>query len=322
MNRLRAIGLGVAATCLLAAPAAAQFSRLPGYVQDELKTIGPGFQHDIRTAIPATIRLFDPLLKAAPKDGVTVTKNLAYGADPAQVLDVYQPVELKKAPILIFMHGGAYVAGDKDDGELYGNIGYWFARRRLLAFNINYRLAPASKWPGAANDLSSVIGWVKAHAAQYGGDPNRIWLMGHSAGATHVATYVFDKALQPEDGPGVLGAILISGRYRLHYDPKDPNGKNMQAYFGDDPKLYPLRSAINHINDGIKLPVFLAITEYDNPGLDVSGAELLAALCRRDGACPRFMRQLYHNHISEVAAFNSPDEALGREILDFMQRGR
>jgi acetyl esterase/lipase len=177
------------------------------------------------------------------------------------------------------MHGGAYVAGDKDAGEVYGNIGYRFARQGLLAFNINYRLAPASKWPGAVNDL--------------------IWLMGHSAGATHVATYLFDKALQPNDGPGVLGAILISGRYRLHYDPKYPNGKNMQAYFGDDPTLYPERSAINHINDGIKLPVFLAITEYDNPGLDVSGAEMLAALCKRDGACPRFTRQLYHNHISE-----------------------
>jgi acetyl esterase/lipase len=320
-------GLGIAAALFFAlasfaTPAAAQFSKLPGYVQEELKAIGPGFQKDIRTTIPATSRLFEPLLKAAPKDGVIVTKNVSYGSDAQQVIDIYQPVELKNAPILIFMHGGAYVAGAKDSGEVSGNIGYWFARQGMLAFNIEYRLAPASHWPGAVEDLSSVIQWVKAHAAQYGGDPGRIWLMGHSAGATHVATYIFDKALQPRDGPGVLGAILVSGRYRLDYDPKDPNGKNMQAYFGTDPKLYADRSAINHINDGVKLPVFLAVTEYDNPGLDVSGAEMLAALCKRDGACPRFIRQEYHNHISEMAAFNTQDELLGRQILDFMKRGR
>jgi acetyl esterase/lipase len=322
MNRIRCCVLAIFAVMLAATPAAAQFSRLPGYIQDALKTMGPVFQKDIGTTIPATIRLFDPLLKAAPKDGVTVTRNAAYGADPKQVLDVYQPIEQTKAPIIIFMHGGAYVAGDKDNGEISSNIGYWFARQGVLTFNINYRLAPASKWPGAVDDLRSVIAWVKAHAAQYGGDPGRIYLMGHSAGATHVATYFFDKALQPRDGPGVAGAILISGRYLLNYDPKDPSGKSMQAYFGDNPALYAERSAINHINDGVKLPVFLVATEYDNPGLDVTSAELFAALCKRDGACPRFTRLLYHNHISEIAAFNTADEQLGRQILDFMRRGR
>lgn len=326
MKKLGSVLGAVAALSLAfatsATPAAAQFSKLPGYVQDELKAIGPGFQKDIRTTIPATSRLFEPLLKAAPKDGVTVTKNVSYGSDAKQVFDIYQPIELKNAPVIIFMHGGAYVAGEKDNGEVSGNIGYFFARRGMLALNIEYRLAPGSAWPGAVQDLSSVIQWVKAHATQYGGDPSRIWLMGHSAGATHVATYIFDKVLQPKDGPGVLGAILISGRYRLEYDPKDPNGKNMQAYFGTDPKLYADRSAINHINDGPKLPVFLAVTEYDNPGLDVSGAEMFAALCKRDGACPRFLRQEYHNHISEMAAFNSPDTLLGDQILDFMKRGR
>ena len=73
---------------------------------------------------------------------------------------------------------------------------------------------------------------------------------------------------------------------------------------------------------GERVPVFVVVTEYDNPGLDVVGAELLAALCARDGACPRFSRLEKHNHLSEVAAFNTADEQLGREILEFMRRGR
>jgi len=72
----------------------------------------------------------------------------------------------------------------------------------------------------------------------------------------------------------------------------------------------------------MRTPIFLVISEYDNPGLDVVGAEMLAALCARDGACPRFTRMEKHNHLSNVFAFNTAGEQLGREILEFMRRGR
>jgi len=192
----------------------------------------------------------------------------------------------------------------------------------MLGINATYRLAPAAKWPAGAKDVGGVVAWAKTNSARFGGDPNRIILIGHSAGATHVAGYVFDTSLQPSAGPGIVGAVLISGRYRLDYNPADPNGRNMQAYFGEDSTQYAARSPIAHIRDGARVPMFLVVTEYDNPGLDVSGAELLSALCERDGACPRFARLNLHNHLSEVLAFNTPDEYLGREILDFIARGR
>jgi acetyl esterase/lipase len=239
------------------------------------------------------------------------------------VLDVYQPQGRAAAPVVIYLHGGAYVRGDKDQyGEIYGNISTWFARQGMLGINATYRLAPAAKWPAAVDDVRAMVKWAKENAARFGGDPARIYLIGHSAGATHVASYTFDRGLTPAAGPGVSGAVLISGRYRLEYDPADPNGKNMQAYFGEDSAGYPARSPITHIRDGERVPVFVVITEYDNPGLDIVGAELLAALCARDGACPRFTRLEKHNHLSEVAAFNTADEQLGREILEFMGRGR
>ena len=88
---------------------------------------------------------------------------------------------------------------------------------------------------------------------------NRIYLVGHSAGATHVASYIFDKSLQPSDGPGIAGAVLMSGRYRLEYDPADPNAKNMQAYFGEDSSAYSVRSPITHIKQAVRVPVFVVM---------------------------------------------------------------
>jgi len=304
-------------------PARAQVEKLPPYLQETLAQIGPVFQKDIRKTIPATVAAFQPLLKSAPKDGVTVTRNEAYGEDPRQILDVYRSSVPSRAPVVIFVHGGAYVRGDKDgSGEAYGNIATWFARQGMLGINATYPLAPAAKWPAGARNVGGMVAWAKANAARFGGDPDRIILIGHSAGATHVAGYVFDKSLQPPTGPDIAGAVLISGRYRIDYDPADPNARNMQAYFGDDASLYATRSPITHIRDGVRVPVFVAVTEYDNPGLDVRGAELFAALCERDGVCPRFLRLKGHNHLSEVLAFNTPDEYLGREILDFIARGR
>jgi acetyl esterase/lipase len=263
---------------------------------------------------------FAALHAAAPKDGVAVTKDVAYGPHPRNMLDVYKPGRGgPPAPVVIFVHGGAYVGGDK---SYYGNVTTWFARQGVLGVNATYRLAPDAKWPAATEDVAGMIKWTRENASRFGGDPNRIVLIGHSAGATHVATYIFNQRLQPTGGPGVASTVLISGRYRLAHDATDPNGKAMQAYFGEDASLYGDRSVITHIKDGARIPVFTVIAEYELPGLDIMGAELLAGLCERDAVCPRFTRLAKHNHGSEVFSFNTPDEQLGREILDFMERGR
>ncbi len=75
---------------------------------------------------------------------------------------------------------------------------------------------------------------------------------------------------------------------------------------------YENRSTITHIRDGARVPVFVVIAEYEQPGLDVLGGDLLSELCRRDGSCPRFLRLNGHNHMSEMLAFNTPEEHLGR----------
>lgn len=319
--------LALALAAVLTGPAVgamAQISNMPQDVQDRLREVGPGWGKDILGNVEKTLQVYTPVLAAAPKTGVNVTRDVAYGSDARNRIDLYQPANAKQAsPVVIFFHGGAYVRGERNvNAEVYGNISTWFARQGMVGINATYRLAPAAKWPAAAQDVGSVIKWVRENAARIGVDPNRIYVMGQSAGATHVATYAFMKDLQPAEGHGAAGFILISGRYEIDPAPDDPNLANAQAYFGSDRSHYPAQSPLNFVKKSSKFPVFIAISEYDNPDLDTQGALLFAALCQRDRACPRFTRMEKHNHLSAVYQFNTPDEAFAKEVLSFIERGR
>jgi|LNFM01.1.fsa_nt_gb acetyl esterase len=306
----------------------AQVANMPAAVQERLRQVGPGWGKDISGNIARTFEVYAPLLAAAPKDGVQITRDVAYGPDPRHRLDVHAPAERKKeggkgSAMILYFHGGAYVRGERNvHPEVYGNIATYFARQGLIGINGTYRLAPQAKWPAAAQDLGRAVAWAHENAVRLGGDPARIFLMGHSAGATHAATYGFDREAQPPHGHGLAGLILMSGRYLFDPSPDDPNLRNFEAYFGTDRKRYPVMSPINHINAGKGLPTFVIVSEYDNPDLDTQGAMLFSALCQRDRACPRFTRMAHHNHLSMTYQFNTRDDAIGREILEFISLGR
>jgi acetyl esterase/lipase len=323
MRRLVKALIGLTLLPTLAVPASAQLSNMPEELRARLAEINPTWGKDILGNVAKTLALYTPILAAAPKNGVTIERDVAYGPDARHRLDLHKPEGRTGVPVVVFLHGGAYVRGDRGvNAEVYGNVATYFARQGMLGVNGTYRLAPAAQWPAAAQDVGLLVQWLKANAAAHGGDPSRIYLVGHSAGATHVATYVYQKDLHPADGPGVSGIVLMSGRY--HFDPKadDPNLRNFQAYFGTDAGRYPAQSPINHVKTAKPLPTFVVISEYDNPDLDTQGALLLAALCERDRVCPRFTRMGLHNHLSMVYQFNTADDALGREIQEFIRRGR
>jgi len=305
-----------------------QVATMPAAVQERLRQVGPGWGRDINGNIAKTLEVYAPLLAAAPKDGVKITRDTAYGPDPRHRLDVHEPVPRKAddgrgSAILLFFHGGAYVRGDRNvHAEVYGNIATYFARQGLIGINGTYRLAPGAQWPAAAQDVGGAVAWARENASRLGGDPSRIYLMGHSAGATHVATYAFHREAQPQSGHGLAGIILMSGRYLFDPSPDDPNLRNFEAYFGTDRARYAAMSPINHVKTAKDLPTFVIVAEYDNPDLDTQGAMLLSALCQRDRACPRFTRMAHHNHLSMTYQFNTRDEAIGREILEFIALGR
>ncbi len=326
--------LGLVCASIVSSPLGhAQVANMPAAVQERLREVGPRWGKDINGNIARTLEVYAPLLAAAPKDGVQITRDVAYGPDPRHRLDVHGPVARKPdggkgAAMLLFFHGGAYVRGDRTvHPEVYGNIATYFARQGLIGINGTYRLAPSAKWPAASQDLGRAVAWARENASRLGGDPARIYLMGHSAGATHAATYAFHREAQVQSGQhlpghGLAGLILMSGRYAFDPSPDDPNLGNFQAYFGTDRGRYPGMSPINHVKNGKGLPTFVIVSEYDNPDLDTQGAMLFAALCQRDRACPRFTRMAHHNHLSMTFQFNTRDEAIGREILEFIALGR
>ncbi len=203
MHRLVGGLLGLALLPTLAAPALSQLSNMPEDLRERLAEINPTWGKDITGNVAKTLALYTPILAAAPKAGVTIERDVAYGADPRQRLDLHKPESRAGAPIVVFLHGGAYVRGDRSvNAEVYGNVATYFARQGMLGVNATYRLAPAAQWPAAAQDVGLLVQWLKANSAVHGGDPSRIYLLGHSAGATHVATYVYQKDLHPADGPG------------------------------------------------------------------------------------------------------------------------
>ena len=206
--------------------------------------------------------------------------------------------------------------------EVHGNILTYFARNGFLGINADYRLAPQFKWPSGGEDVRDAVAWVKENAKKYGGDPNRIFLFGHSAGASHVAQYAYDRRFQPSDGPGIAGAILLSGRYVLHFDQDDPSLMGGVAqYFGSDPAQAESRSITPHVM-GSRVPVMIVVSEFDQLNLVGTSGELFVELCKRDGGrCPRFLQLKYHNHGSEFLHFNTSDDYFGKEILEWTREG-
>lgn len=262
--------------------------------------------------------IYSPLVRRTDNAGIAVFRDIAYGADPRQRLDIFTLHGATKRQVLIFVHGGAFTRGSKSvNGDFYDNVAYWFARQGLVAVNVEYRLAPEAQFPAGAQDVGRAVEWVAEHIAAYGGDPGDLVLMGHSAGGCHVASYLLDPLAWSEPHAGISAAILVSARLRLECLPDNPNAANVAAYCGNDPAVLERCSPINHV-ERCRWPVFIALAEYENRHLDAYGLEFAARLAMIRGQAPRLVQMQGHNHSSIMAHFNSGEDRLGRDILAFL----
>jgi acetyl esterase/lipase len=139
-------------------------------------------------------------------------------------------------------------------------------------------------------------------------------LIGHSAGANLVASYVLDPSLHPAQGPGVVGAVLISGpAYRAA-----SIGAQDHVYFGNDASQYEKRVPGTYLSDS-KLPLMIVTAEFDPVSLAPESYDLAARVCVRDKQCPDFLYLKGHNHISEVASVGTKDGQLAGALADFVR---
>jgi len=252
--------------------------------------------------------LFDAEQSALAAGLPALASDCAYGSDPRQRLDLYGPGgEGAGRPVLLFVHGGGFVQGDKG-GRAWPNaaVGRMAAQRGWLGAVMNYRLAPDHGWPAGGEDVLAAVDWLAAHAAAHGGDPARIVLLGTSAGSVHVAT-----ALKLRSALAVRGCVLLSGLYG--YTPLEPRDA---PYYGD-PALYPDRMPREAVVS-TALPLLVAAAEFDSPRFQAEFLGLLQERLERHGTMPRAHITSGHNHYSQAMHLGTADLRLADLIAAFV----
>jgi acetyl esterase len=216
---------------------------------------------DLGRAVPALA----PHLRAEPRP--TLLSDLEYGSAGGEklLLDVSVPPGAANRPVAILVHGGGWTGGDKAAKEGGAGIAPWFSvltDANYVWFSINYRLAPKHRWPACLEDVLTAIRWVKANAATFGGDPDRIALFGHSAGG-HLACLAGTVADDSVRVQAVVGFAPVTN-HEQEIPRRGGVSTSLQQLLNRPQQITPeslglLRaiSPINHVRPG--LPPFLLV---------------------------------------------------------------
>jgi len=213
-----------------------------------------------------------------------VERDLAYGAEAAQRLDLSVPtgapgLQTRGFPTIVFVHGGSLTSGDKADAD-YGKVCDAFPAAGIACANVNYRLLPAAPWPAPAEDVAAAIAWLRDKLPARGGNPDKLFLLGHSSGATLVALVGSDERFLKRHGltVGALSGVMPMGSIMWDDDLRqsiERNGREkIEAAFARDPRgksfgsleAYEAQWPINYVRPGLPPFLFLiAESEQVNP---------------------------------------------------------
>lgn len=274
-----------------------------------------------RASMPEVKAFYSARQAAQNRTGLGVASDQAYGAHPRQQMDVYFPqTPGDKRPVLLFLHGGGFIRGDKSERA---HVGWWGARQGFVTVLANYRLAPESQWPSGAEDVVAACRRMRELSSSFGGDPDAIVVAGESAGAAHVAAAVLIRSFQPPDWR-IAGAFLLSGPYdarleRLARGPlgiPTPDPRN-DAYFGAERTDWNDASILERI-DSPAFPLVVALAERDLPQMQVQAGALFSRLVTQHGFQPEWLVLPEHNHFSSTAALGTEDETLARPLAEFV----
>jgi acetyl esterase/lipase len=258
-------------------------------------------------------------IHAKSRDDLEIWPDVSYGPDPRHGLDIYSPKNHPSTalPVVMFFFGGGFIEGSKNrDGQwISGNVAAHFARHQMIGITANYRLAPEFQWPEGSRDVARAVDWVREHIAEYGGDPNRIALMGHSSGASHVASYALRDDLCPAGGQAIRAAILLSGAYAPNPAVPDPR---QAAYYGDDTSRYTQMGSLGNVKRNV--PVFILVAENDVYNFQVAATRLIEEVTVHQGKAPWFRMLHGHNHSTSLLSIDTDDPSVGPELIEFAQR--
>jgi acetyl esterase/lipase len=267
--------------------------------------------------VQESVALFAPLLPSYQE--AIVTRDIKYGEHERHRLDVFGARKQgAKRPVVIFIHGGGFVAGDKGGpGQpFYSNVGVWATSQGYLGVTATYRLAPEHKYPSGVEDIDAIVAWVCANAGAYGGDPDRIVLIGQSAGASHVASYLASPKTSALAAKSLAGVVLMSGIFDLS---AAELGRFEYAYYGEDPGVIAMCSSI----DGLaKTPVRCLFTlgEIEDPNFQRQTSLAVNRWVQEKGRWPDFHLLEAQNHISPVHQIGSSADEVGQVLAKFIEK--
>jgi acetyl esterase/lipase len=207
----------------------------------------------------------------------------AYGRLPRQRLDIYGLGTPDAAPIVLFVHGGGWSSGDKAQ---FGWLGDQLSQKGLVLALMNYQLSPAVQHPTHAQDVARAVAWLVRNGARYGGDPSRIYLVGHSAGA-HLAslvaldpTYLAAENVKPSVVRGVVGIAGAAYDLDVHYA-ATPLASIFAPAFGPDPTRWSKAAPLRYVRKGA--PPFLIVHGLNDGQVPAAAAQTFAVALQREG---------------------------------------
>lgn len=270
------------------------------------------YSNAIRLARP------DPGLLTLPSqkldDSVEPVSDIEYAAGAPEDgekhrLDIYRPRGASKRPVLFFLHGGAWVRGDRKQYPFFGNH---FARAGYVVVVPSYRLAPKHPHPAQIEDAAAAFAWTVRNIASHGGDPSRIVVAGHSAGGHLAALLATDPKWLRAHG---LDAGIIRGVISLSGVP-DVMGEAGARVFGNDPDRRRGASPLFHVRGGLP-PFLVTYCQWDYLTLPQQARRFHDALMQA-GVRSRLVFVKGENHISEMTNIAKPGDATSSAILEFL----
>ena len=254
--------------------------------------------------------------------GVTSKLDVPYLNDnnPLHELDIYFPAE-KNTPltVLVHIHGGGWKMGDK---KMMNVTGMFYASQGILFITPNYRLSPEVQHPAHVEDCAAALAWVFDHVTELGGDHNRIFVSGHSAGA-HLAallgtnqTYLQKYSIKPSDLAGVIPVDTAS--FNLLSDDNERLVKRfVKQAFGSDKQVLKEASPFYNVTDKVDYPKFLIFNTTDRKSAAKGGKEFADTL-KSAGCDARFVPVDDHTHSEMATGMYDTSDPVGSAILQFI----
>ncbi|MBV8536626.1 MAG: alpha/beta hydrolase [Alphaproteobacteria bacterium] len=253
----------------------------------------------------------------APEEGIVREADMAYGPLARQHLDVYAPAPPltagRKYPVIVFFYGGGWENGDR---AIYRFLGQTLAACGVVTVIPDYRVYPEVTFPVFMEDAARAVAWAREHIATVGGDPDRLFLMGHSAGAQIATLLALDRDYLKAAGmsASVAGVIGLAGPY----DFLPLESTTLKAIFGPESE-WKRSQPIDYVAPGA--PPMLLLTGSDDTTVDPGNTRRLAARLRAAGnsvtaaVYPQIGHEMLIGAIARPLTFLAPAR---RDVLDFI----